>query len=122
TQRRGVRIVVKLKEAYKSFSNKSTVEEILKRYSSFVPFPVNLNGERINKIDALWLRNKSDIKPEEYTEFYKFQANAFDEPRHVLHFNADAPLRINALLFSPKENVERFGFGRMEAGVALYCK
>jgi len=121
-QRRGTKIVVKLHEDSKEFAGKSRVQEILKRYSSFVQFPINLNGERANTMDALWLRNKSDVKPEEYTEFYKFQANAFDEPRHTLHFAADAPLAINALLFTPKENMERFGFGRMEPGVALYCK
>jgi molecular chaperone HtpG len=122
SQRRGCKIVVKLKEEAKDFANKSKLEEILKRYSSFVQFPINLNGDRVNTVDALWLRNKNEIKPEEYTEFYKFQANAFDEPRHTLHFSADAPLLINALLFSPKENIERFGFGRMEPGVSLYCK
>ena len=122
TQRRGAKIVVKLQEEAKEFSQKSRVEEIIKRYSSFVQFPINLNGERVNTMTALWLRNKNEIKEEEYTEFYKFHANAFDDPRHTLHFAADAPLAINALLFSPKENVERFGFGRMEPGVSLYCR
>jgi molecular chaperone HtpG len=122
SQRRGAKIVVKLKEDCREFAGKSRVEEVLKRYSSFVQFPINLNGERVNTIDALWLRNKNEIKEEEYTEFYKFQAKAFDEPRHTLHFSADAPLAINALLFTPKENIERFGFGRMEPGVSLYCK
>ncbi len=122
TQRRGAKIVIKLQDEAREFAGKSRIEEILKRYSSFVQFPINLNGERVNKIEALWLRNKNEIKPEEYTEFYKFQANAFDDPRHTLHFSADAPLAINALLFTPKENIERFGFGRMEPGVSLYCK
>jgi molecular chaperone HtpG len=122
SQRRGAKIVVKLQEEAKEFAQKAQVESILKRYSSFVQFPINLNGDRVNTIDALWLRNKNEIKDEEYTEFYKFQANAFDEPQNTLHFAADAPLAINALLFTPKENIERFGFGRMEPGVSLYCK
>jgi TNF receptor-associated protein 1 len=122
SQRRGAKIVVKLQDDQKEFATKSKVEEILKRYSSFVQFPINLNGERVNTIEALWLRSKNEITSEEYTEFYKFQANAFDDPRHTLHFSADAPLAINALLFSPRENIERFGFGRMDPGVALYCK
>lgn len=122
SQRRGAKIVVKLQDNAKEFSQKARVEEILKRYSSFVQFPINLNGERVNTVEALWTRNKNEIKPEEYTEFYKFHANAFDEPRQTLHFSADAPLAINALLFTPKENIERFGFGRMEPGVSLYCK
>ena len=65
TQRRGAKIVVKLQEEAKEFSQKSRVEEVLKRYSSFVQFPINLNGERVNTIDALWLRNKSEIKEDE---------------------------------------------------------
>lgn len=122
TQRRGTKIVVFLKDEDKEFAQKSRVQEILRKYSSFVQFPIHLNGEKVNTIDALWLRNKNEIKPEEYTEFYKFHAKAFDEPRHTLHFSADAPLAIHALLFTPRENIERFGFGRMEPGVALYCK
>ena len=122
TQRRGAKIVVKLKEEDKEFATASRVESVLKRYSAFVPFTINLNGKKLETVEALWMRSKSEIKPEEYTEFYKFQSNAFDEPHFTLHFSADAPLAINALIFTPKENFERFGFGRMEPGVALYCK
>ncbi|HUJ44676.1 MAG TPA: molecular chaperone HtpG [Opitutaceae bacterium] len=121
-QRRGCKIVVELKDECTEFSLASRIEGILKRYSSFVRFPINLNGKRVNTIQALWLRNKNEIKEEEYTEFYKFQANAFEPPRLRLHFSADAPLAINALLFVPEENPERFGFVRAEPGVALYCR
>jgi molecular chaperone HtpG len=121
-QRRGCKIIVELKDECSEFSLASKIEGILKRYSSFVQFPVNLNGKRVNTVQAVWLRNKSEIKDEEYTEFYKFQANAFDTPRLRLHFSADAPLAINALLFVPEENPERFGLLRAEPAVALYCR
>lgn len=121
-QRRGCKIVVKLKEDAKDFAKEETVKGILERYSNYISFPLNLNGERINKVDALWLRSKNSIKEEEYKEFYKFQAKAFDEPSTWLHFSADAPLEINSILFVPAENMERFGFGRMEPSVALHCK
>ncbi len=121
-QRRGCKIVVELKDECREFSLASKIEGILKRYSSFVQFPINLNGKRVNTIQALWLRNKNEIKDEEYTEFYKFQANAFDAPRLRLHFSADAPLAINALLFVPEESPERFGLVRAEPAVALYCR
>jgi TNF receptor-associated protein 1 len=78
--------------------------------------------KRINTVQALWLRNKNEIKDEEYTEFYKFQAHAYDEPRLRLHFSADAPLAINALLFVPKENTEKLGLSRLEPAVSLYCR
>ena len=121
-QRRGTKIVVDLKDECAEFSQEWRIKEILERYSAFVSFPINLNGKRINAIQALWLRNKNEIKDEEYTEFYKFQAHAFDEPRLRLHFSADAPIAINALLFVPKENTEKFGLARSEPAVALYCR
>src|SRR5687767_6086241 len=121
-QRRGTKIVIELKDDCAEFSQEWKVKEILERYSAFVSFPINLNGKRINTVQALWLRNKNEIKDEEYTEFYKFQAHAFDEPRLRLHFSADAPLAINALLFVPKENTEKLGFARTEASVSLYCR
>ena len=121
-QRRGVRIVIELKDDCGDYCQDWKVKEILERYSAFVSFPINLNGKRINTVQALWLRSKAEIKDEEYTEFYKFQAHAFDEPRLRLHFSADAPLTINALLFVPKENTEKLGFSRTEPSVSLYCR
>ncbi|PTX91778.1 molecular chaperone HtpG [Opitutus sp. ER46] len=121
-QRRGAKIVIELKDDCADFAQDWKIKEILERYSAFVSFPINLNGKRINTVQALWLRNKNEVKDEEYTEFYKFQAHAFDEPRLRLHFSADAPLAINALLFVPKENTEKLGFSRLEPSVSLYCR
>jgi len=121
-ERRGAKIVIELKEDAEEFSQEWRVKEILERYSAFVSFPVNLNGKRINTVQALWLRSKNEIKDEEYNEFYKFQAHTSDEPRYRLHFSADAPLSINALLFVPKENPERLGLARTEPAVSLYCR
>ena len=121
-ERRGTRIVLHLKEEFKEFAKKDRLESIINNYSAFVQFPIKVAGEALKTVQALWLKNKNDITEEEYKEFYKFQAKAFDEPRFWLHFSADAPLEINTLLFAPTENMEGFGFGRMEPGVALYCR
>ncbi|SHO46308.1 molecular chaperone HtpG [Desulfopila aestuarii] len=120
--RRGTKIIIDLKEDAHDYAQKWMVESIIKRYSSFVPFPIKLEGETVNTVQAIWTRNRSDITEEEYTEFYKFVGNASDEPAYRLHFSADAPLMINALLFVPKENFEMFGFGKMDPGVNLYCQ
>ena len=101
---RGTRIIVELKEEAQEYAQKWKVESIIKQYSAFVSFPIKLEGETVNTVQALWTRNKSEISEEEYTEFYKFIGNAFDEPTYRLHFSADAPLAINALIFVPKEN------------------
>lgn len=76
----------------------------------------------MNKIEALWLKNKNEITDEQYKEFYQFACRAWDEPRFRLHFSADAPLQINALVFVPTENTEKFGLGKSDPGVALYCR
>ena len=120
-ENRGTSITISLREEHEEFSKNDRVKEVLESYSSFVPFPIMLNGERVNNIEALWMKSKSDISEEDYTAFYKFAAKAFDEPRYRLHFNADAPLMINSLVFVPKENPEKFGFGQIDPGVALYC-
>jgi TNF receptor-associated protein 1 len=121
-QRRGAKIVIELKDDCAEFSQEWKVKEILNRYSAFVAFPIHVNGTRLNTVQAVWLRNKNEVKEEEYTEFYKFQAHAVEEPRLRLHFSADAPLAINALLFVPKENTEKLGLSRLEPGVSLYCR
>ena len=121
-QSRGARIVIELKDDAHDFSEEATVKRILEKYSSFVPFPILLNGERVNTVEALWLKSKNEVTDEQYDEFYKFACKAWDAPRFRLHFAADAPLQINALLFVPTENSEKFGFGQTEPGVALYCR
>jgi len=120
--RRGSKIVIELKDDCGDYAQDWKIKEILERYSAFVSFPIKLNEKHINTVQALWLRSKNEIKDEEYTEFYKFQAHAHDEPRLRLHFSADAPLAINALLFVPKDNTEKFGMSRLEASVSLYCR
>lgn len=119
---RGTKIVLTLKQNALEFCKEETVKKIIKQYSGFVPFPIYVNGEKVNTIQALWTKNKNEIAEEEYNEFYKYIANAVEEPLFRLHFSADAPLSINAILFVPKDNLERFGFGRMEPGVSLYCR
>ncbi|MFH0784422.1 MAG: molecular chaperone HtpG [Pseudomonadota bacterium] len=120
--RRGTKIIIELKDDAKDYVQKWKIESIIKQYSSFVSFPIKLEGEVVNTVQALWTRNKSEIKEEEYTEFYKFVGAAVSEPMYRLHFSADAPLAINALLFVPTENFEVFGFGKVEPGVNLYCQ
>lgn len=119
---RGTKITLELKDDAKEFAQESTVERIIQRYSSFVPFPIELNGKRLNTVQAIWARNKNEIKEEEYNEFYTFVGHDHDKPLFRLHFSADAPLAIQALLFVPARNFESLGMGRMDSEVNLYCR
>lgn len=121
-QNRGTKIVLHLKEEFHEFAAEHRLKSIIERYSNFVGHPVKLSGERVNTVEAIWLKNKSEVTEEEYEKFYQFVGKAFDKPRYTMHFQADAPMSVNALLFTPQENTERFGFGQMEAGVALHCR
>jgi len=121
-QRRGTKIVIKLKEDFTDYAKEDRIKDIVKKYSAFVQFPVSVNGEKVNTIEAIWLRSKSEVTDEEYEEFYKFQGNDYEGPLMRMHFSADAPLEINALLFVPKRNVEKMGMMRNENKVALHCR
>jgi molecular chaperone HtpG len=119
---RGTKIILELKDDAQTYASKFTIERIVQQYSTFVPFPVKVEGKKVNTVQAIWTRSKAEITEEEYTEFYKFIGNAGDEPLYRLHFSADAPLAINALVYVPKENFEVLGMGRMQPGVNLYCQ
>ncbi|WP_028580433.1 molecular chaperone HtpG [Desulfogranum japonicum] len=119
---RGTKIIMELKEDAHTYGQKFTIERIIEQYSTFVPFPIKVEGKTVNTVQAIWTRSKNEITEEEYNEFYKFVGNAGDEPMYRLHFSADAPLAINALVYVPKENFEMFGMGRMDPGVNLYCQ
>ena len=119
---RGTRITLHLKEDAKEFAKEHRAETVIKRYSNFVQFPIELNDKQVNTVQALWTRNKNEITEEEYKEFYQFVGHDFDEPQYRLHYSADAPLAIRALLFVPKRNMETMGFGKTDPEINLYCK
>lgn len=119
---RGVRIVLHLKEGCEEFAQEYRIKNLVQTYSNFVGFPILLNGTRVNEVEALWLKNKSEVNDEQYKAFYQFACKAFDEPTYRLHYTTDAPISIHALLFAPGENPERMGFGKVDGGVALYSR
>lgn len=121
-QQRGCRLVIKLKEDSREFASAARLRSVLLRYSNFVGFPIFLNGERVNEVEALWLKSKNDISDEQHEAFYKFTSHDFEGPAWHLHFSADAPLQIHALLYVPKHNREFPGMGMLEPGVSLYCR
>ena len=119
---RGTKITLELKDDAKEFAQADTIERIIQRYSSFVPFPIELNAKRLNTVQAIWARNKNEIKEEEYNEFYTFVGHDHDKPLFRLHFTADAPLAIQSLLFVPQRSFESMGMGRIDSEVNLYCR
>ena len=117
---RGTKIVVHLRDT--EFAQASNIERIIKHYSNFVQFPIELNGTAVNTVQALWTKNKSEITEDEYSEFYRYIGHDSEAPQYRLHFSADAPLSIRALLFVPPKSYEHMTMTRGESEVSLYCK
>lgn len=120
----GTQIVLTLKADAKQYAEVETLRRVVRRYSNFVVFPLSVNGERVNTLTAIWARAKNEVKPEEYTEFYSFLTHDSTAPRYRLHFTADAPIALQALLYVPSRNHELpgMGHGRGESDVHLYCR
>ncbi len=100
---RGTRISFTLKEEYKEFAEEYRLEQIIRKYSNFVDFPIFLDGKQVNSITALWQRPKSDLKDEEVNEFYKFISTDFRDPLDYLHISIEGAVSFKALLFLPAE-------------------
>jgi HSP90 family molecular chaperone len=121
-QDRGTSVVLHLKSDLSQYSDESTVESILKKYSNFVGFPIYLNGNRVNTIEAIWLQDPKTVDESKHSDFYKYVSHMYDEPLSTLHFRMDAPLDIKALLYVPSFHQEKYGMGRMDPGVSLYSR
>ncbi|HWL54766.1 MAG TPA: molecular chaperone HtpG [Chthoniobacteraceae bacterium] len=117
---RGTKIVLHLRD--EAYAKETEVESIIKRYSNFVPFPIELNGKVVNTVQAIWTRSKNEVTEEEYNQFYEYVGHDAEAPLYRFHFNADAPLAIRSLLFVPSKSIETFGMGRAESEVHLYCR
>ena len=118
----GTQITLSLKDEAKEFAQAGNLERIVKRYSNFVAFPLELDGKRVNTVQAIWARSKNEVKEEEYKEFYEYLAHDNEAPKYRLHFTADAPIAIQALLFVPSRSLEMPGMVRQESEVYLYCR
>jgi molecular chaperone HtpG len=105
--RRGTRVVLHLADEAKSYTERATVERLIKERSGHVPVPIAIvekaGAAPVEVTDgaALWTKPKSEIAPADYTDFYRSVAGAFDEPALTVHFRAEGRQDYTALLFVP---------------------
>ncbi len=119
---RGTIIVARLKEDAAEFLEPYRVQSVIRKHSAFVPFPVLVDGERVNTQPALWREPKSSIKKEDYDAFYKHLTYDAANPLDVLHISVDAPVQFNALLYIPDTTQDFFGADRDFWGLDLYAR
>ena len=127
-------------EGAEEYANRWTVEEIIKKYSNHIAFPIYLTyqqkeyddkgkekstetkTERINSGTALWRRSKNEIKEEDYIEFYKQISHNTDDPLFYVHTKAEGTLEYNTLFYVPQKAPFDLYHVDYKAGVKLYVK
>jgi molecular chaperone HtpG len=103
----GTRVILHLKEDAASYTERYTLERIVRAQSGHVPVPIVLvekpgaEPQEIADGAALWVKPRAEIKPEEYTDFYRSLAGQFDEPALTVHFRAEGRHEYAALAFVP---------------------
>ena len=103
---RGTDVILHLREDAKEFLGDWQIRETVKRYSDFIAHPITLIGENekaetLNSREAIWLRPKNEVKPEEYNQFFKQLARDSDDPLKTIHLAAEGATEFRALLFIP---------------------
>ena len=97
----GTTVTLHLKKDAKEFAEDARIRHIIKTYSEHISFPVTLAGETLNSAAAIWTRPAKDITNEEYAEFYRLTAHAYDTPWHVMHNRVEGAVNHTSLIFIP---------------------
>lgn len=119
---RGTTIVIHLKDDAAEFANDWRMEQIIKRHSDFVSFPIMLGDRHINQAKALWRQPPREIEAETYPTFYKQLTMDMDEPLLHIHLSTDAPVDLHAILFVPGRRERGLLERRIEGKIKLYSR
>jgi molecular chaperone HtpG len=120
---RGTQIRLRLKEDMGEFAQTFRLKHILTEYSTFVPYPIKLEGEHVNDQKPIWVEPKSQVTDEQYKGFYHYLSKrSHEDPLWHLHLTADSPFQFHTVLFCPPTNMELMGFGKAEHGLSLCAR
>lgn len=121
---RGTSIEIKLKSDAGEFANEYQLREIVKRYSDYIPFPIFVGDseEQVNRQTAIWRQSPQEVEEDAYNEFYKHLTLDFENPLTQIHYRADAPLQVYALVFLPGKGERGMFSIRKEDGLKLYVR
>merc|ERR1719474_1778609 len=121
---RGSKIVINLKpDLIEEFADKNRIEGIIKKYSSYLEYPIKLNGSLITSSGAIWAKQPQDVEEHQYKEFYQLISNRYDDPIYTYHSHFDsAKFSAQVLVYFPSTHEEKFGAGRTKPGLNIYCR
>jgi molecular chaperone HtpG len=130
----GTEIILHIKEPEYEFVSEYRIESIVSKYSNHIPFPIfmekeeekdgkkEIKLEQINKASALWRQPKSELKEEDYNNFYKQTFHDNEDPLLHIHTRAEGTLEYTTLFYIPKKapfDIYRVDY---QSGVKLYVK
>lgn len=126
-------------EDYTRYLEQYTIDELVKKYSDYIRYPIVMEmshqvpdpdkegeyitevaQETLNSMVPLWRKNKNEIKPEEYNEFYKQKFNDYADPLVVIHTKTEGQATFDALLYIPENPPYDFYSKEYEKGLQLY--
>jgi molecular chaperone HtpG len=136
----GTTVTLHLSEEGLEYANRWSIEDIIKRYSNHVAFPIYLTydekewddkgkekgsttkTEQINSGTAIWRKPKSELKEEDYRDFYKQISHDTDDPLFYVHTKAEGTLEYSTLFFVPKKAPFDLYYADYRPGVKLYVR
>ena len=130
---RGTDVHIKLKANAAEYASAWRLEQIIKKHSDYVSFPIYVIDETAEDVDeeelqpvnrqtALWRQTPSKVEPEEYDEFYQQLTLDFEKPLLHVHMVADMPVNLRALLYVPAKREGSLLHPRLEHGLRLYSR
>ncbi len=133
--RRGTDVTLHLKPECKEYLDEWRIRQIVKKFSDFIEHPIVMDVEKeekegekkieeetLNSRKAIWLRHKNEVKPEEYSEFYKQMTHDDADPVRVMHYTGEGATEFKALLFIPAHKPMELEWGEPKAGLRLYIQ
>jgi len=129
----GTEIVLHLKEEEKEFANEWRLRNVISTYSDHIPLPVKMRKqdeegkltdewEVVNKANALWTEQKSNLKDEDYQEFYKHIAHDWENPLAWSHNHVEGKLEYKSLLYVPSKAPHDLWEPEQKNGIKLYVQ
>lgn len=99
---RGTKITLTLMEEEEEYLEEARIKSLVKTYCDFMPVPIKLGDEQINKQKAPWKESPSSLTDEDYLEFYRYLYPFQEDPLLWVHLNTDYPFIVNGILYFPK--------------------
>jgi molecular chaperone HtpG len=119
---RGTTIILKLKEDAQEFANDWKLQQVIKKHSNYVAFPIYVGEEQANQQTAIWRKSPREVKAEEYDDFYQQTTMDFNKPLLHMHLSTEAPVDIHAILFVPSTRERGLIERRTEGKIRLYSR